>query len=373
MTITTDGRPRAVTMWDFSWLERRWAGAGYEDWDAVLAGLADRGYDLVRIDAFPHLVSADADRTWTLKPFWTQQAWGAQSVVTVRVIPELLEFIAAARRHGVDVALSTWFRQDVDDVRMQVQTPADMVRIWVDTLGRIEDAGLLDSVVSVDLCNEFPMAVWAPFLYGHDLGPGLPRSHPRIGAWMRESVEGVRARYPQLDYTYSFSGTYEDAPRIDVSTFDFLEPHIWMATSSDYYTRVGYDFERYSPVGYDNVVLRGREVYLAEQERFDAGLFAEIDRVADWSRACGKPVVTTECWSIVDYKDWPGLEWDWVKELNERGVRYAAATGRWTGIATSNFCGPQFVELWRDVEYHRRLTALIRGSAVDPELLAAAR
>lgn len=22
--------PRAITMWDFSWLERRWAGAGYE-------------------------------------------------------------------------------------------------------------------------------------------------------------------------------------------------------------------------------------------------------------------------------------------------------------------------------------------------------
>ena len=25
--------PRAITMWDFSWLDRRWPGAGYEDWD----------------------------------------------------------------------------------------------------------------------------------------------------------------------------------------------------------------------------------------------------------------------------------------------------------------------------------------------------
>ena len=24
--------PRAITMWDFSWLERRRPGAGYEDW-----------------------------------------------------------------------------------------------------------------------------------------------------------------------------------------------------------------------------------------------------------------------------------------------------------------------------------------------------
>jgi hypothetical protein len=28
--------PLAITMWDFSWIERRWPGAGYEDWDDVL-------------------------------------------------------------------------------------------------------------------------------------------------------------------------------------------------------------------------------------------------------------------------------------------------------------------------------------------------
>lgn len=26
-------RPVAITMWEFSWIERRWPGAGYEDWD----------------------------------------------------------------------------------------------------------------------------------------------------------------------------------------------------------------------------------------------------------------------------------------------------------------------------------------------------
>lgn len=369
MTITIDGRARAVTMWDFSWLERRWAGAGYEDWDTALAELADRGYDVVRIDAFPHLVSADPERTWTLLPFWNQQAWGAQSVVTVQLLPALLEFIAAAKRHRVDVALSTWFRQDADDVRMRLTTPAHIARIWTDTIRHIEQAGLLDSIVAVDLCNEFPLPPWAPFLYGTDSGPGLPLTHPQVGAWMRESIELVREQYPDLDYTYSFSATYEDYPDIEVAAFDFLEPHIWMAGTSDYYTKVGYAFERYSSVGYDNVVLRGRQVYLAEQERFDATLFAEIDRVAEWSRVSGKPVVTTECWSIIDYKDWPGLQWDWVKDLNERAVRHAAATGRWTGIAVSNFSGPQFVELWRDIEYHRRLTSIIRDSAVDPDLL----
>src|SRR5579871_4570983 len=35
--------PRAITMWEFSWIERRWPGAGYEDWDKALDELKDRG------------------------------------------------------------------------------------------------------------------------------------------------------------------------------------------------------------------------------------------------------------------------------------------------------------------------------------------
>ncbi|MBM4057303.1 MAG: cellulase, partial [Planctomycetes bacterium] len=58
--------PVGIAMWDFSWLERRWPGAGYEDWDVAVGELADRGYEAVRIDAYPHLISAHADADWTL-------------------------------------------------------------------------------------------------------------------------------------------------------------------------------------------------------------------------------------------------------------------------------------------------------------------
>ena len=55
-------------MWEFSWLERRWPGAGYEDWDQALSELVDRGYDAIRIDAFSPrelmaLLGADAPAT----------------------------------------------------------------------------------------------------------------------------------------------------------------------------------------------------------------------------------------------------------------------------------------------------------------------
>jgi hypothetical protein len=58
-TTGTFKHPRAITMWEFSWIERRWPGAGFEDWDRALDELSERGYDAVRIDPFPHLLATD--------------------------------------------------------------------------------------------------------------------------------------------------------------------------------------------------------------------------------------------------------------------------------------------------------------------------
>jgi len=271
-------------------------------------------------------VSAGADRAWTLRPQWTQQVWGAQSPVEVQVMPALLDFIRASARAGVAVALSTWFRQDLEDVRIRIGTPADIARIWIDTLEHIESVGLLDHIAYVDLCNEFPLPPWAPFLYlgdragnsvgdsvGDGSGAGLPWGDQGIVDWMRESIGLVRAAYPSLDYTYSFAGGYTDAIDADVETFDLLEPHVWMAGSSDFYDKVGYAFERFEPTGYDNLAALGLQTPCVGPRR----------------RGGGSP--------------WP----------------------------RRSFCGPQFVGMWRDVDYHRRLTEIIRTSTVDPGLFGA--
>ena len=362
-------RPFAITMWDFSWLERRWPGAGYEDWDLVLDELVERGYDAVRIDAYPHLVSADPHREWELLPPWTQNTWGAQSIVRVQVLPALVEFIAKARDRGVRVGLSSWFRQDRDDTRMQITDPEQMAAVWVDTLRLLDEAGVLDNILYVDLCNEFPVPLWTPFLYGSATGRGFRRTDARIPAYMSTSIELVRSVYPDLAYTYSFGGQYDDWRDQEVSGLDFLEPHVWMALDdvSDYYVKVGYnDYEQSSPAGYDNLVARGRDVYLAEQGHWDGLIFDAVDNLANWSTASGLPLVTTECWAVIDYKDWPGLDWGWVNDLNARVVERVVATGRWVGVATSNFAGPQFHGVWREVAYHQRLTSLIKSAPIAP-------
>ena len=57
-----------------------------------------------------------------------------------------------------------------------------------------------------------------------------------------------------------------------------------------------------------------------------------------------------------------------IKDLCALGVEHAAGTGRWIAMATSNFCGPQFVGMWRDVAWHRRLTDMIKSAPVDMDL-----
>ncbi|QJU56322.1 cellulase-like family protein (plasmid) [Herbiconiux sp. KACC 21604] len=381
--------PYAITMWDFSWLERRWPGAGYEDWDEALSQLVDRGYNAVRIDAYPHLIAANPDREWELFPNWDTQSWGAQSNVRVRPLPALTEFLKRARHHGVRVSLSSWFREDVANTRVHYDTPERFSDMWITTLRHIEQEGLLDTLLFVDLCNEYPLRVWAPWLYTErlaqnvfrarrgDLADAVPpeasRTEAWVAEWMNGTIDRVRAAYPNLKYTYSFSSELATWRDQDVSSLDLLETHIWLANNefTDYYDKVGYRFEKFSPAGYDNVVQRGREEYYRGQEQYDASLFRMIDNVADWSRATGKPLAITECWSLVDYKDWPGLEWDWILDINARAVEYALGTGRFVGLATSNFCGPQFVGMWREVDWHRRLTTAIKSASIDEDLRGA--
>ena len=116
-------RPRAISMWEFSWIERRWSGAGYEDWDQALDGLVERGYNAVRIDPFPHLLAAGPHRAWTLWPEWNTQLWGSPDVNRITLLPALTGFLARCRRRQIRVGLSTWYRKDDADTRMQITTP----------------------------------------------------------------------------------------------------------------------------------------------------------------------------------------------------------------------------------------------------------
>ena len=361
--------PRAIAMWDFSWLERRWPGAGYEDWDGALDGLATRGYDAVRIDPYPHLVAAAAHKAWLLKPVWDTQDWGAPTLVRVQILPDLYTFIGKCRDRGIKVGLSTWFREDEDNVRLKTATPELHADIWIKTLEGIRDAGLLDTILYVDLCNEWPGPLWTPFLQPPLEWGAWP--DPRAMHWMRTAIATVRAAFPNLPLLFSTNGKhtadYEDN---DLRFIDAIEHHIWMASENDseFYKRTGYAFERFSEEGYHKIQFAAAAIYAEKSTYWQNLLTDKIAALATAARRAKLPLMTTECWGIVDYKDWPLLPWEWVMDVCAVGVLAASATGQWCAIATSNFCGPQFQGMWRDVAWHQRLTHAIKSGPMDETL-----
>ena len=364
--------PRAITMWDFSWLERRWPGAGFEDWDVALDELTERGYNAVRIEAYPHLVGVDPTKEWVLDEVWNQQDWGSPDRIKVQVQPALNEFIRKCGERDIRVGLSSWYRTDTTHQEMTITTPEIMAQRWINTLKTIDDAGLLDNILYVDLCNEWPGNIWAPFF--NALYPKVYWGQwdaPESMEWMQKAIALVRDAYPDLPLVFSTDS--QDLWRFDndLSYFDLVEHHIWMANQKqgEFLKAIDYKNGRFDPQAYKNVQANAERVYREKPDYWNNLLLNQINETAAVAKRIGKPLITTECWGIIDYKDWPMLNWDWVKDLCEMGVKEAAATGQWVGIATSNFCAPQFVGMWRDVEWHRRLTTLIKSSSINPELL----
>ena len=72
----------------------------------------------IRIDAFPHLIYNDPEKEYTLLPHWSVQDWGSPEINRVRVQPQLNKFLERCKVFGVRVGLSSWFRKDEDDLRM---------------------------------------------------------------------------------------------------------------------------------------------------------------------------------------------------------------------------------------------------------------
>jgi Sugar-binding cellulase-like len=84
------------------------------------------------------------------------------------------------------VGLSTWFRHDPDQVLMGIHSPEEHGRIWKETLDSIAHDDLLSHILYVDLCNEWPLDVWAPFL-----PKVFKRNSEENADWMRRAIQVV--------------------------------------------------------------------------------------------------------------------------------------------------------------------------------------
>jgi hypothetical protein len=383
--IEVDHQVHSVTMWDYSWLLRRQgAEAEYADVNKVLDELAERGYDVVRIDAFPHWIAAGRDGESLSSIHSTAQPpgfmWGNHSDVTVEPRAALSQFLAGLADRGLTAGLSTWLTPDKTGRGEQVRTPQDLARIWIETLRFIHDQGLLHVVQWVDLCNEWP--AWTPGIWPDVFGsidsvfgmtePFTDQQIERLDRFQLSLVL-VREEFPGIPLTLSY---YLRSPHLPLRTdlqrlasdeFDFAEPHIWLAAASPKFverTAWRNDWNDDVTVLTDHERLIRRR-YAAEREDYLAELAVALDEWQGWAAERGLPLWTTEGWASVGWSPdlvpgWDG--WDYVKDAGAAAIGLAIDRN-WKGICTSNFSQPHHVGMWADVEWHQAQTSRIRNAS----------
>ncbi len=386
--VSNLGRPLAIAMWDYSWILRHHRYGEFENWDVVLEGLADRGYNAIRIDAMPQYVAADTsgqvDQEFrSVKDGWRPSLWGNDYTMSFRPREALLEFLPKCKKYGIKVGLATWFIRH-GTVRKEIfNEEGGLLRAWDETLTFLKSNDLLDNVIYVDLLNEYPN--WHGYdwfkkrmnsvtdanqykLNNPDANLPEPGATERKGNSLQRkfyndfinSLTGtLKSKYPDLDFFASLDSGME-LDQIDLSGFNALDYHIWFAHSNK--------VPGLQEVSQIDQTLDYRKVYAGLLAYWKENRKTLVDwmsgRLTDISTAAAQQNIVcgnTEGWGPISWFDHPELDWKWVKESGGICVDLARRHENYKFICTSNFTHPQFKGMWEDIKWHRAITTRIKA------------
>jgi len=382
-------KPVAIAMWDYSWILRHHRYGEFEDWDMVLEGLAERGYNAIRIDAMPQFVVADtngkiSNSFRSVKTDWTPSLWGNDYTMTFNPREALLEFLPACQKHGIKVGLASWFLRHGTTRRDIFLEEGGLLRAWKETLNFLSDNNLLDNVIYVDLLNEYPN--WHGYDWFKnemnnrsninkylldnpdanvpplDMGDSKSRTNPLQQQFYNEFIQStitpLKIKYPNLDFFASLDSAM-DLALIDLSRFDALDYHVWFEHSG----RIpGLDDirSRKQDVDYNEIKDGLIEYWLENKKSLIKWMDGKISDIANTAARNNIVCGNTEGWGPIFWYDHPELDWKWVKESAEICVDLALKHDNYKFICTSNFTHPQFKGMWEDLKWHRQITNRIK-------------
>jgi hypothetical protein len=391
--------PVAIAMWDFSWALRRnpgcelVPGCEFTDWDRVLDGLVERGYNAIRFDVFPPLVATGPDgrindsHHFPQGSGWKPVAWGNQFTTTLHPRQALKEFIPRCLDRGLRLAFSTWFQEPGT---VKVEGLDGLVRVWDETLAFLKDNDLLHNIYYVDLLNEYPLySGFASSWLCKQMDQGIETRRERAKAegvhewnekvgryndpasrkfyvgFANDAIARLQAKWPDLDFLFSVTNVRVADWRVMAPTSTAaLDMHNWFEygphlTEGTDYSRVIFRVGD-SDADFPKVQAALLKNWVEYKPKLIEWMDAHMAEVAALCRQYNKPVGNTEGWGLVNWIDHPALTWDIIKEAGGICARLARKHG-YRFICTSNFTHPQFPRLWADVAWHKQTTAIIRG------------
>ncbi len=398
MRIDQLKEPIAITMWDSSWLRRRYAGGGFESYDQALDELVERGYNAVRIDAFPHMIANAPDGTNSerfLDPagfgfHWYGFAqWGSPWTVYTYPRRDIVDFLKKCESRNVYVLLSTWLKPTAEPRNEWLKGPKELVRIWDETLQFLSDNNCLNQVIGVDISNEIPFGTCNKWFM--DQLQSRKTSEETLNQQQKEFYRGyfgqvvceLQKRWPKIPFSACQAiEFFNENLDMDFTDYDFLDAHIW-AEFSGFLKGTGYDDtiavfgcntmtkdkaehhyhgQRMMPPDIDFERLNERilESWHKNRSLCQEQMEEKIAYVAEKGKHYGIPVGNTEGWGSIMWVEHPMLSYDMIKDAGMMAAKLGYKYG-YTFNCQSNFCEPQFIKLWRDVDYHKKVTNIIRG------------
>ena len=365
--------PRRLTiaMWDTAYMVRRNGTDPFRDWDQCLADARERGFNTIRIDAFPGIINPkDLDEVHTWPDQHTPyQPWMWNHAYTGTPGRNLIEFINLAARHGLHVTLSSWW----SDSRYIPESAEQAAHMWCELLAVLKRECGFDAILFTDLCNEIP-----GFLPGYEkqllelksyaasqeerayLAPTAASGWNAAQlSFLKESLDSslkiAQEAFPEMRFTYSMN-INEDFQKVGFQNLDVLDIHFFLSdsrfsnrTKFNEYIRDAY----VSDANYADFSDRARRTVQSVGPMLRQKQRRQLAWGKQFSDALGAPLVTTEAWASWFYLDHPALHWDWLLEWCELLVQDAAEFGLW-GITTNNYAEPYF-QLWKDVRWHQRI------------------
>ncbi len=378
--------PRRVTnaMWDYSWLTQHYPGGAFADFGRAADELVERGFNTVRIDAFPLVIGAlGSDEETITIPGNPLANWGMSDVDRPHaIVRELVAFMRAVKERGLSVILSSWGKdcKEYPDRKLALAKDRDGFRkCWERTLDILGSHDLLGHVIYVDLDQEFPF--FSPFKEElNELAKQTSASRSaeaameEVGqfeqgltrlAWKPAQMEYVRrlfsemlphfqSRYPRLRFTYSLTSFFKEVRSMGLQLFDVLELHLWIH-SPRFDNRTGFqkltkDRGEHDYKDYADRVAAALDTVgpMLAKEMENKCAFAQA-----WSEEIAAPVVTTEAWGPWWHMDHPDLDWGWLRDWCEQCMTLAAGHKFW-GVTPWNYSHPYWKN-WSDVAWYRQV------------------
>lgn len=383
--ISKTEKPLAIAMWDFSWILRHHRYGEFENWEQVICGLAERGYNAIRMDAMPQFVASTRegkiiDEFRSVKEDWKPCLWGNDYTMSFRPREALLEFLPICKKYGIKVGLATWYAPHNTGHKYIANEEGGLLRAWTETLNFLKDNNLLDNIIYVDLLNEYPNNHGFDWLKQElnkrsdiqQFKLNNPEAHmPNLDAakgnalqvtfhnqFMKDTITALKIKFPELEFFTSYdSGVPLDD--VDLTEQAALDYHVWFQHTG----KIRNIMEIASRDQAQDLSLLNRQLYAywKENKTWLVNWIEErIDAIAAKAKQNNLVCGNTEGWGPIGWYDHPELDWRWTKESADICVDLARKHDNYKFICTSNFTHPQFKGIWDDIAWHRQITDRIK-------------